>query len=380
MNLLSLIQSQLSPQTVNQISSSVGESPDATRSALGTAFPALLGSLVGKSSASPAGAGEILNLIKQGQSQGGWSDAIGNYIGGGGGAPAQTHQSLLSSLLGPKLGAVADFISGRCGIRGTSAMSLLGMAAPLVMGTLGKFVSSQRMNASGLSQLLGSQTQYLKDAIPAGLANTLGIGSLLSGAPEPQKVDTAYTEPVKPAYRDVRPVEAEPVHAGGGGSLLKWAWVPILALLGIWFAAHRANRSDVGGTVDRTQREVGTARSWQAPDLSKLNLSPGGTADTLAKAIAAGDWSKSVDIQGVNMDGNGALSATSGSKLQEIGSVLSAAPSVKVQVTGFGDTEEAGLSRANTIKNAITATGVAADRITARGQTGAGMPTISLMR
>ena len=40
MNILSLIQSQLSPQAMSQISNTVGESPESTKAALGTAVPA----------------------------------------------------------------------------------------------------------------------------------------------------------------------------------------------------------------------------------------------------------------------------------------------------------------------------------------------------
>src|SRR6185369_5760083 len=151
MNILSLIQNQLSPETIGQISTAVGESPEGTKSALGTAFPALLGSLLGKANSSPSGVTDIFNMLKQGQTQGGWSDAIGNVMGGlSGGAPQAANQSLLSSLLGSKLGPVADFIASRCGIRGSSATSLLGMAAPLLMGTIGKQVSSQGLGAAGL--------------------------------------------------------------------------------------------------------------------------------------------------------------------------------------------------------------------------------------
>src|SRR6185436_5537732 len=143
MNLLSLLQGQLSSQTVGQISNAVGESPEGTKSALSTAFPALLGSLVGKANASPQGATDIFNMVTQGQRQG-WSDSITNVMSGLTGGPAQAaSHSLLTSLLGSKLGPVADFIASRCGIRTGSATSLLGMAAPLLMGTISKLVSSQ---------------------------------------------------------------------------------------------------------------------------------------------------------------------------------------------------------------------------------------------
>ena len=81
MNILSLIQNQLSAQTIGQISNAVGEGQEQTKSALSTAFPALLGSLVGKANASPSGLGEIFNTIKQGQLQGGWTDSVGNARG-----------------------------------------------------------------------------------------------------------------------------------------------------------------------------------------------------------------------------------------------------------------------------------------------------------
>lgn len=200
MNLLNLIQNELSPDAIGQIGSAVGESTDKTKSALSTAFPALLGSLVGKATASPNGAVDILNTLKQGQSQGGWPDTVGKLLGSqsGGSAQAANH-SLLSSLLGSKLGAVTDFISNRTGIRSGSATSLLGMAAPFLMGIIGKQVASQGLGAAGLGQLLSSQAQPVKDALPSGLADTLGINHLLPGTQDTQRIAASKpTEPVRP--------------------------------------------------------------------------------------------------------------------------------------------------------------------------------------
>jgi hypothetical protein len=375
MNILSLIQNQLSAQTIGQISNAVGEGQEQTKSALSTAFPALLGSLVGKANASPSGLGEIFNTIKQGQLQGGWTDSVGQAISGGP-APA-ARQSLLSSILGSKLGPVADFIASRCGIRGGSATSLLGMAAPLLMGTLGKQVSSQGLGEAGLGQLLSSQTHYLKDAIPSGLANTLGIGNLLSGT----QATSAPARAAEPAQRETtsRETYREPAQASDGSGILKWAWVPLLLAVGAWFVASRMNRpSNVGGTPERTAYATGSAQGprtlapVQSPrtmDLSSLNLTPGGTADNLAKSIASGNWNNTIE-----------LSSSTPDSVKQISSVLSAAPSVKVRITGRGDTQEAGLGRANSIKNALIAAGISESRIMTSGQTGAGVPTINLMR
>jgi hypothetical protein len=388
MNILSLIQNQFSSQSIAQISNAVGEGPEQTKSALSTAFPALLGSLVGKANASPAGLSEIFNTIKQGQLQGGWTDAIGQAMSGG--PPPAARQSLLSSILGTKLGPVSDFIASRCGIRGGSATSLLGMAAPLLMGTLGKQLSTQGLGEAGLSQLLSSQTHFLKDAIPSGLANTLGIGNLLSGTqPAAASARSADPTPREAAYREpvARETYREAAQASGGGGILKWAWVPLLLALGGWFVASRMNRpSNVGGTAERTTYTAGqdsrsanpipdsrtVATPVQSPrtmDLSGLKLTPGGVADNMAKAIKSGNWNNPIELSGTTPD-----------SLKEISSVLSTAPSVKVRITGRADTEEAGLSRANAIKNALVTAGIGESRIMTSGQTGTGAPTLNLMR
>ena len=203
MNLLNLMQSQLAPQSVSQISNIVGEGPDQTKSALGTAIPALLGALAGKATSSSMGANDVFNLIKQ--NQGTLPDAAGSWLNQAASGAATSGGSILNSLLGSKLGSVVDFLSGNSGIKSSSASSILGLAAPLIMGFLGKHVASQGLGASGLAQLLGSQAPFLKDAIPSGLANTLGLGKFLGG--DTAKIETAR----EPAYQKYgRPVDREP--------------------------------------------------------------------------------------------------------------------------------------------------------------------------
>ncbi len=369
MNILSLLQNQLSPQTIGPISNAVGESPEATKSALGAAFPALLGSLIGKASASPGGITDIFNMLKQGRSAGTLPDNINDIADGlSGGVPPPAHQSLLTSLLGPKLGTVSEIIANRTGIRTGSAASLLGMAAPLLLGTIGKEVTTQGLSASGLGKLLGSQTQYLKDSLPSGLADTLGIGNLLSGT---QKIGTA--DALKTANGRMH----EPTAAGRA---LKWAWVPLVIALAIWFAASRTHGpTSVGGTSETNGNAIATG-SYHAPDFSRLNLTPGTLADTVAKTISSGDWNRSIDLAGFTTDSTGALPDATRDSVREIASVISAAPGVKVRIIGHGDTDEAGMSRANAIKSSLVSAGVSEDRIMTTGQAGPGVPTLTLMR
>lgn len=381
MNILSLIENQLSPQTIGPISNAVGETPEATKSALGTAVPGLLGSLLGKVNASPNGATDLFNMLKQGKSQGAWPESVSDAAQGlAGRAPSAAQQSLLGSLLGSKLGPVSDFIASRSGVGSGSAMSLLGMAAPLLMGTLSKHVSSQGLGAAGLGQLLSSQTPYLKDALPSGLANTLGISNLLSGT---QRVATPVGEAT---YQ-----QATPGRAPAGSGILKWAWVPLLLALAGWFAARHAHQApEVGGTVETNANAIATGRAYETnlsptghgygnADFSSLNLTPGGMADEMANAISSGDWNKTINLQGFTTDSTGAPTDSAKAGIGELGKVLSAAPNVKIRITGHGDTDEAGVKQADSVKSALVSAGVSEDRISTSGHAGSGVPTLNLV-
>lgn len=367
MNILSLIENQLSPQTTSSISNAIGETPEATKTALGAAVPGLLGSLLGKVSASPNGVTDLFNTLKQGSNQGAWQESPANLAQGMSGAtPPPAQQSLLGSLLGSKLGPVSDFISNHAGVRSGSAMSLLGMAAPLLMGTLSKQVSTQGLGPAGLGQLLTSQIPHLKEALPSGLTNTLGINNLLSGT---QKI----AQPAAAAVRQGMP------KAPSGGGALKWAGVAaVLAIIGWLVASHRP--AGVGGTSETNLNSVATGHAQQQPDLSGMNLPPGGIGDNLAKAISANEWNKPIELPGVTTDSSGVLTEPAKAGVREIHQVLAAYPSIKVQITAYGATEESGLNQANSIKNDLVADGISEDRISTTGQTGSGNATLKLMQ
>jgi outer membrane protein OmpA-like peptidoglycan-associated protein len=134
----------------------------------------------------------------------------------------------------------------------------------------------------------------------------------------------------------------------------------------------------VGGTVETN--EVITGRSAQAPDFSRLNFAPGSLGDTVSKAISSGDWNKTIDLPGFVTDSTGALADQAKAGVRDLASVLSAAPNVKVRIIARGETAEAGLEQASAIKSALVSDGVAEDRILVNGQTGSGVPSISLIR
>ena len=79
-------------------------------------------------------------------------------------------------------------------------------------------------------------------------------------------------------------------------------------------------------------------------------------------------------------DSAGTMSDAAQGKLKEIGAVLATAPDVNVQITGYGESEEAGMNQANSVKNSLTKTGVSTERISTRGEVGTGAPSLKLNR
>jgi len=368
MNILSAIRDMISPELLGQVSNAVGESPEATKSALEQSVPALLGSAVSEAS-SPQGATNLFKFLKDKAPQGGWSTSasslLGSLMGGGGGIGS----SIISALLGSKGGMLRDFIAKGSGIRPESASSLLGMGGHLLMGTLGKQVADQGLGASTFGQLLRSQIPHLQGALSPELAGMLGLGNLLTGARG--AVPTAGQ-----AY--AQPVGARPELAGAGRGL-KWAAVALAVLAGAILLAHRyGSQTNVGGVSD----ENASTRGMGAGVPTNIQLPHMNTADfteRLKTAIANGDGTP-IDLPGVNFDSMGNLSATAKNTLSLLGNAVTGNPSVKLNITAYGKTMEEAASRANAIKSVLVSAGISADRLNTQTEVGEGIPKVSFTK
>jgi hypothetical protein len=361
MNILNIIREQLSPEILGQISKTVGENPEGTKSALQSALPALLGSAAAQAS-SPSGATGLLELLKQKAPQGGWSESLSGLLGGAGGGSAGS--SFVSSLLGPKMNLVRDFIAGKSGIRSESATSLMSMGGQILMGILGKQVMARGLGASGLGQLLSSQTPHLQGLIPPEMANMLGIGNFLGMGKQAVSDATSQATPVLQHART------------SGTSALRWA-IPLAVALGAILLIYQHNRrGNVGGTADEVSKAAGTA----ATNVSSLGVNAAQTfTDRMKAAIASGDGAP-VALQGIDFDSSGNLSAEAQTKLSQLGTLINENPSLRVTITTYGNGVEDATGKANAIKTALVKTGLGPERITTQPEVGQGLPKISFAK
>lgn len=264
MDLLGMLKDQVSGTLAGQASKFLGESESSVGKALDGIFPALLGSTI-ESAKDEGGAGKILDLLK-GMDSGGMDNIAGIFSGGASGVSKLMNQGsgALNLLLGNKSGGMIDNIAKFAGLRGSSASSLIKMAAPFLMKMIGSHVMKNKMGASGLMDFLGGQKSAVQSSMPSGFASGL---SFLGGAAD--KVGDAAKGAANMAGGAVKgaanvaggAVKGAANVAGGvadaagdaagtaakaGGGLLKWL-LPIVAILAI--ASYFGLRNPVGDKV-----------------------------------------------------------------------------------------------------------------------------------
>jgi hypothetical protein len=161
MNLLELMQGQLTPEVINQLSQQTGAAPEQTEVAAQGVLSTLLGGL-SKNAQSPEGAGGIMAALDRDHDGSVLNDIMGML--GGGGAPqapanALNGAGILGHILGGQQQNAASMISQASGVAPDGVMGMMAKLAPLVMGVLGQQKQQQGFDASGLASLLGGSVQ-----------------------------------------------------------------------------------------------------------------------------------------------------------------------------------------------------------------------------
>jgi Bacterial protein of unknown function (DUF937) len=176
-NLVSLIMQFLTPDMIGRIASALGLDRTNTQTAIGAAIPGLLAGLSGVA-AQPGGAQKLVDTVRQ---QTGALGSFANMIGASGQSSLiEKGSQILSSLLGGRdQTALAGAVSKYAGLGQNASGSLLGMLAPIVMGTIGQQQGTRSLDAGGIASLLSSQKDNIAAALPAGFANLLGGSGLL---------------------------------------------------------------------------------------------------------------------------------------------------------------------------------------------------------
>ena len=218
MNLVSMAMQYLAPVIINKIAGSLGLGQGLVGKAISAALPAILAGLAGSASKS-GGAGALASIL--GKQDPGLLGNLGNLIGGGGQQQLiDGGTSALSSLLGgSQSNALASAVGKFAGIDAGKSSSLLGMLAPVVLGTLAKEQKSSGLDAAGLANLLSGQKSNIAAAMPAGFSDLLQGSGILDSVAGNLKAAAPVSH-------------AAPASSGGG--LPSWLLPLVLGLAGLY--------------------------------------------------------------------------------------------------------------------------------------------------
>jgi hypothetical protein len=152
-SILDFLDTETGKDFIQTSSKEVDESPEKVKSVLGMALPMIMGAIK-KNTDSTEGAEKLNSELEKEEHDGSVLNMIGsggivNMLGKGGG--------ILSHVLGGSQSKVESAVSAATGMDSSKVSKLLKMAAPVIMGILGKQKRKDNVQGSGgISNLVGS--------------------------------------------------------------------------------------------------------------------------------------------------------------------------------------------------------------------------------
>ena len=170
------LRSQLSGDTVNEISRRIGADPQQTKTAIDGAIPVLLAAL-GKEAADPDRRTGLQQAIRE-DHDGSVIDNLQAYLNGQMSGRSTDGQGIVNHVLGNRQQLAAQALAGKSGLDLSTIMSLLPLLAPIVMGMIGKKERTGGLSFDNIADALGGDTQRAANDSP-----DIGdlLGSVLGG-------------------------------------------------------------------------------------------------------------------------------------------------------------------------------------------------------
>ncbi len=153
--LLDLLNSPMGKQLISGVAGQTGQPENKTADVLSMAMPLLLGAMK-KNVSSPKGAEGLMSALSS-KHDGSILDNLGGLFGGGvDDSVMKDGAGILSHVFGGKQPQVENALSQKSGMDAGSIANILKIAAPIVMGYIGKQKAQSNVSdANGLNSLLG---------------------------------------------------------------------------------------------------------------------------------------------------------------------------------------------------------------------------------
>ena len=154
--ILDLLNSDIGKSIISGVAGQTGQTEDKTSSVLTMALPILMGAMK-RNSNTPEGAAGLMGALDK-KHDGSILDNLSGLFGGGvDDSVMQDGAGILGHVLGNSQANVTNALSQKSGVDSGSIMKILQIAAPLIMGYLGKQKqATNTAQADGISGLLGN--------------------------------------------------------------------------------------------------------------------------------------------------------------------------------------------------------------------------------
>ena len=186
--ILDLLNSDLGKTIVNGVAGQTGQDTSKTSGLLTMALPVLMQAMKNNAS-TPQGAEGLLGALKS-KHDGSILDNLGGLFGGGVDSNVMDDGGkILGHVLGSKQKNVEMALSQKSGIDAGSVANILKVAAPILMGVLGKQASQNKVNSQGdlgglLSGLISGNSPQQEQSFLASILDSDGDGSVIDDVAE----------------------------------------------------------------------------------------------------------------------------------------------------------------------------------------------------
>lgn len=182
MDLMKIIQSQLTETVMDQLAQQVGGNRQQAASASNGILNALVGAMSKNAGQDEKGAASLFNALEK-DHDGSLLDNLSDFINPEAPNPVNERSAnglgIIGHLLGDKAGAIAQLIGGQSGLSSEGTMGLMTKLAPIVMATLGKQKQQNGFQITDLMGLLTNQGQQIRQQETQSEKSGPGIGNML---------------------------------------------------------------------------------------------------------------------------------------------------------------------------------------------------------
>ncbi len=338
-NLIDSVRGLLGGDFVPRASTMLHEEEARVQNAMWGIVPSVLAGILHK--AGSGNAGSVLSMAKD-TANSNMLSGISNFSSNNN--LLERGSDLLKGIFGNRFTDVIHMISNFAGIKSSSAASLMSVAAPAALGTLGAHAISTNMNERTLVSFLDNQKDSIMQALPAGLnlAGALGVSSLANIGSTVTGVLPGATAQVRDMPRNMR-----------RSSTPRWLVPAIvgLAFLGlIWYftSRNKTTREEVSMTQPAEPGAIaspppsGETVNVMLPNGVAIDAYRNGIEDQLvqflndpARQVDNSTW---FDFDKLNFEtGSATITAESMPQIRNIAAILKAFPNASIKIGGYTD-------------------------------------------